>query len=369
MQSYGRAINISEILRRLPALVIALWLGIISMSMIPQMNIVEGGILFLLFLVSCLLIDSIFNPKKIRNPQIAKAIRTFGYKNYALLILVHFCLTIIIAAHLSLILMKGQILLIIVIGLFLNAVSSRYLSRSRSKSLSQIPNVTRVVGGIFLPMVAAFFVVGEHLDLFSISIISGIAFIYMGLGLFNQSKSDLEVAPLAENNSSIEWEAVKVAEELGLSNSKAKEIGIQLYNIRNEEAFKKIPADKCFFFLPHCLRTAERCKGTYNDEGLQCKHCTKDCKINILTRIAEQLGYKSFVVPGGAMVFNIAKKYQPQGVVAVACLNELQEGTGRTEVEYRVPFQIIPLRKDGCVNTDVSIDDVVEVLSTQKNVS
>ena len=68
-------------------------------------------------------------------------------------------------------------------------------------------------------------------------------------------------------------------------------------------------------------------------------------------------------------MFNIAKRYQPQGVVAVACLNELQEGTGRTEVEYRVPFQIIPLRKDGCVNTDVGIDDVVDVLSTQKNVS
>ena len=64
------------------------------------------------------------------------------------------------------------------------------------------------------------------------------------------------------------------------------------------------------------------------------------------------------------MVFNIAKKYKPQGVVAVACLNELREGTELTESEYKVPFQIIKLRKDGCVNTDVVVDDVMEVLSS-----
>jgi hypothetical protein len=79
------------------------------------------------------------------------------------------------------------------------------------------------------------------------------------------------------------------------------------------------------------------------------------------------LGYKYFVVPGGAMVFNIVEKYQPEAVVAVACFNELREGTSRSESEYDVPFQVVPLFKDGCVNTEVSIDEVIKALSLLEN--
>jgi hypothetical protein len=258
--------------------------------------------------------------------------------------------------------MKGQILIIVLLGLLINILNSKYFTQS--KSLTNMPKVTGVLGGVALPMVGAFFIVGDTFDMFSLAIIGGIAFIYLGLEIFNQARSDLEIAPEATNNNSIEWEALRVTSELGLSNSRIKEIALQLYNIRNEEAFKKIPPSQCALFLPHCLRIAERCKATYNEEGLQCKHCNKDCKINQLTRSAEKLGYRCFVVPGGAMVFNIAKKYKPQGVVAVACLNELREGTALTENEYNVPFQIIQLRKDGCVNTDVYLDNVIEVMSS-----
>jgi hypothetical protein len=263
--------------------------------------------------------------------------------------------------------MKFQILALIILGLGLNIISSVYISRS--KSLTQLPNVTGVIGSIVLPMMAAFFIAGNNFDFFSLSIIGGIGFIYTGLDLFNQTKSDLEIAPEAAKNNSIDWEALCVANELNLPNSRVKEIAMQLYNIRNEDLFKKIPPSQCALFLPHCLRMAARCKATYNDEGLQCKHCTKECKVNILTRAGEKLGYKCFVVPGGAMVFNIAKKYKPQGVVAVACLNELREGTALTDTEYKVPFQIVQLRRDGCVNTDVGIDDVVEVLSSKESES
>ena len=364
IRSYSRAINLTEILQRLPAIMIALWLGVISISMIPQLQIIEGGILFILFLSSCLLIDSMLNPKKIRDIKTAQALRTIGVKNYTVLIIIHLCATVIVAVHLSYILMKWQILIIICVGLILNLITSRFLSQS--KTTSQLPNVTTVVGGVFLPMVAAFYIVGDTFDVFSVTMISGITFVYAGLELFSATRADLELAPHDPKNSSIEWEAISVAGELKLPRSRIKEIIVELYNLRNEETFKKIPVDKCMLFLPHCLRIADRCKATYNEEGLQCKHCSKDCKINILTSTAQQLGYKTFVVPGGAMVFNIAKKYQPQGVVAVACYNELKEGTSRTEIDYQVPFQIIPLRKDGCVNTDVCIEEVVKVLSSKE---
>lgn len=366
VRSYGSAANFSEVAQRMPALLIALGLGVISISMIPRLNIIEGGILFLFFLVSCLLIDSVLNPKRLKNPKIASAIQAFGFKNYAALIVVHLVITILLAIHLSYILLKAQIMIIIVIGLILNVINSRYLSRV--KVLSNAPNFTGVVGGVLLPMVGAFLVVGTNFDILTVTVIGGIGLIYLGIGIFSQTRKDIEVTNSTGQQNSIEWEALSVARELGLPNSRIKEIGIQLYNIHNENEFKTVPTDQRTLFLPHCLRVADRCKATYNEEGLQCKRCTKDCKINIITRVAEKLGYKCFVVPGGAMVFNIAKKYQPKGVVAVACHNELREGAARTGSEYKVPFQIVPLRKDGCVNTDVVLDDVLKTLYYPNNI-
>jgi hypothetical protein len=365
-RSYGSAANLSIVAQRLPALLIALWLGVISISMIPKLNIIEGGVLFVLFLVSCLLIDSLLNPKRLKNPKIASAIKAFGFKNYAGLIIVHLVITIILAAHLSYILSKAQIMLIIIIGFMLNVINSRYLSRI--KALTNVPNVTGIVGGIMLPMVGAFFVVGYKFDFFTITVIGGIGFIYLGMGIFSQTRKDIEVGNHTGQQNSIEWEALSVAHELGLPSSRIRELGIELHNIRNENEFKNIPINQRTLFLPHCLRVADRCKASYNEEGLQCKRCTKDCKINIITRAAEKMGYKCFVVPGGAMVFNMAKKYQPKGVVAIACYNELREGASRTDMEYKVPFQIVPLRKDGCVNTDVVLDDVLHTLSYPENI-
>ena len=88
-KSYANAIDINVLLQRLPALVIALWLGVISISLFPHLNIIEGGFLFLFFLISTLLIESALNPKKIKNKNIAQAIRTLGYRNYKILILIH----------------------------------------------------------------------------------------------------------------------------------------------------------------------------------------------------------------------------------------------------------------------------------------
>jgi hypothetical protein len=361
-RSYGSAANLSEVASRLPAIMIALWLGVLSISMVPRLNLLEGGVLFILFFISCLLIDSLLNPRRLKNPKVGNAIQVIGSRNYAVLIGIHIVITLILAAHISIILLKGQILLIIIIGFLLNGINSSYLSRK--ESLVSVNNVTSIASGVVLPMVAAFYIVGNSFDFFSITIIAGIAFIYLGIETFNQTRTDIEISASPNKANSIEWEAICVASELEVPKNRIKEIGVQLYNIHNENEFNQVPLEQRVLFLPHCLRVADRCKGTYDEEGLHCKYCTKECKINIITRTAEKMGYKCFVVPGGAMVFNIAKKYNPKGVVAVACFNELREGTSRTEAEYKVPFQVIPLLKDGCVNTEVSEKEVIDVLST-----
>jgi hypothetical protein len=232
--------------------------------------------------------------------------------------------------------------------------------------------LTTSVGMVLLPMTSAYFITNASIDLFQILIIIGVTTVFGGISLFEQLNDQMHLNKEGGNQkNSVEWEAVQVAKELGLEKSSVKYIGVELHNIRNEPGFAKSSNDERILFLPHCLRVAERCKGKYTDEGLICRHCTKDCKVHLITTEAKKLGYKCFVVPGGAMVFNIAKKYKPKGVVAVACFNELKEGAARTSGDYNVPFQLVPLLKDGCVNTEVDVEAVKKILSKdyKKNAS
>jgi hypothetical protein len=223
--------------------------------------------------------------------------------------------------------------------------------------------LTTSVGMVLLPMTSAYFITSPSIGLFQVLVIIGVTTVFGGITIFEQLNDQLHPNKdgVVEKNS-VEWEAVQVAKELGLGKSSVKYIGVELHNLRNEPNFANIPVDQRVLFLPHCLRIAEKCKAKYNDEGLICKHCSKDCRVHLITTEAEKLGYKCFVVPGGAMVFNIAKKYKPKGVVAVACFNELKEGAARSSGEYSAPFQLIPLLKDGCVNTDVDVETVKNVL-------
>jgi hypothetical protein len=223
--------------------------------------------------------------------------------------------------------------------------------------------LTTSVGMILLPMTSAYFIANASIGLFQILVIIGVTTVFGGITLFEQLNDQLHSNKDGGNEkNSIEWEAIQVAKELGLGKSSIKYIGVELHNLRNEPDFLNSSNDQRILFLPHCLRLAEKCKGKYNDEGLICRHCSKDCRVNLITTEAKKLGYKCFVVPGGSMVFNIAKKYKPKGVVAVACFNELKEGAARSSGEYHVPYQLIPLLKDGCVNTEVDVETVVNVL-------
>jgi hypothetical protein len=223
--------------------------------------------------------------------------------------------------------------------------------------------LTTSVGMVLLPMTSAYFITNESIGLFQILVIIGITTVFGGISLFDQLNEQLH--PNKDGGSeknSVEWEAVQVAKELGLGKSSVKYIGLELHNLRNEPEFVNIPKDQRVLFLPHCLRAAEKCKGKYTSEGITCRHCQKECRVHLITTEAEKLGYKCFIVHGGAMVFNIAKKYKPKGVVAVACFNELKEGAARSSGDYNVPFQLVPLLKDGCVNTDVDVESVKNLL-------
>jgi hypothetical protein len=137
-----------------------------------------------------------------------------------------------------------------------------------------------------------------------------------------------------------------------------------------EEQLKNTPASERVLLLPHCLRHAGSCQASYDEHGLQCVRCSEDCAVNLLTARAEELGYRGIcVAPGGRLAVNYIRETKPRAVVAVACAKELMEGVQSVqamagEEDADAPaIVVIPLSRDGCVNTEVDIAQALATIS------
>ena len=138
------------------------------------------------------------------------------------------------------------------------------------------------------------------------------------------------------------------------------------------DAEKKIqdinPAQR-ILLLPHCLRRADICRAKYSKQGLECNECDPDCAIKQLRRMALDRGYKGVcVAPGGRLALKYIQENKPLGIVAIACDKELEEGVravnGLTKKEEeRLPVLVVPLSRDGCVDTDVDMRLALEKIS------
>lgn len=132
---------------------------------------------------------------------------------------------------------------------------------------------------------------------------------------------------------------------------------------------KEIHPKDIILCLPHCLRRTETCKATYDKEaGLQCKRCNPDCAINRILDAAERRGIEHICVsPGGRMVINYLKSHPGKAIIAVACPKEIEEGVGILKdlnMLERCILCTVNLTKDGCVNTEVDVDEVVALIGT-----
>lgn len=123
-----------------------------------------------------------------------------------------------------------------------------------------------------------------------------------------------------------------------------------------------VPSNKRVLLLPHCLRPSQGCPGKMTKQGLDCTGCTHtECAVYHLRAAALDAGYAGVcVAPGGRMAVRFLAERQPAGVVAVACQQELEEGIEAIESmdwENGYPaVAVIPLLKDGCVDTEVDVD-------------
>lgn len=147
---------------------------------------------------------------------------------------------------------------------------------------------------------------------------------------------------------------------INLDESIVDKIEIDIRNkILKEEYFSSNIKNRIVVF-PYCLRSIE-CKAQVSPElGVNCIKCGK-CKIGDFKEICDSNSIKVFIAPGGSFVKRVLKKHPKSSVLLVACHVELNEMM-RILSSKEIPQYGILLRKTGCIETDVDMDLVKEVL-------
>jgi hypothetical protein len=160
----------------------------------------------------------------------------------------------------------------------------------------------------------------------------------------------------------------KIQEATGLNLSDAvllleDLIEIQARNLLEREGF--VQTRKRALFLPHCSRKYmdSRCKAIFDPDipSYKCAHCSPDCLINQAVSFAEMKGYDVYVLPGGSCVPKILKAKHYEGVVGVACGEEIKLG-GKIVKSMGMAGQTVPLVKNGCANTSFNLETLFGVL-------
>jgi hypothetical protein len=160
----------------------------------------------------------------------------------------------------------------------------------------------------------------------------------------------------------------KIQEATGLNLSDAvllieDLIELQARNLVEREKFMR--AKKKALFLPHCSRKYmdNRCKAAFdqNIPSYICAHCSPDCLINKAVTIAQSKGYDVYILPGGSCVSKILKTKNYEGVVGVACGEEIKLSAEVLNC-MDLTGQAVPLIKNGCANTVFNIETLNSIL-------
>lgn len=163
-------------------------------------------------------------------------------------------------------------------------------------------------------------------------------------------------------------ERFKIQEATGLNLSDAivllqDLVDLQAVNFMERKRF--LQTKKRALLLPHCCRKFmdSRCKATFDAQvpSYVCAHCSPDCLVNKADALARRKGYDVYVLPGGSCVSKILKSTGYEGVVGVACGEEIRVSrvvVGNSEVAA----QAVPLIKNGCANTVFNLETLAKTL-------
>jgi len=140
-------------------------------------------------------------------------------------------------------------------------------------------------------------------------------------------------------------------------------VDIQVKNLSDREKFGKVK--RRALFLPHCSRKYmdNRCQASFDPKipSYVCAHCSPDCLVNKGTTFGKKKGYDVYVLPGGSCVLKLLKNSFYEGIVGVACTQELKMAEKILE-NFNIVGQAVPLAKNGCANTKFSLESLEKIL-------
>ena len=161
----------------------------------------------------------------------------------------------------------------------------------------------------------------------------------------------LEVHPARAD---LERLGARLLDEVGLT---GEHLGFAMVCVSNAywaDRFSGVPTGRRLLLLPHCLRQADVCKGTYDANGLHCAECGA-CELGDLKRDAEVLGYAVLIAEGGPVVAEVMLSGRADAALGVACLDSLEKAFDRV-AQFGVPHIAVPLLNDGCEDTVAELD-------------
>lgn len=127
-----------------------------------------------------------------------------------------------------------------------------------------------------------------------------------------------------------------------------------------KDQFAAVPYERRLLLLPKCLRLFERCPAPMDEFGLVCQKCGL-CPIRDLQEEAEGLGYAVLVAEGSDLVTSIIQTGKISAILGVSCLSVLERAFPFMEAAS-IPGLAIPLLHDGCRDTAVDLDWVLDAI-------
>ena len=126
-------------------------------------------------------------------------------------------------------------------------------------------------------------------------------------------------------------------------------IEIELVNRINKIVFKQVDFKMTLF--PHCLSDFRpRCISKAGELERICQGCTKDCHINLGSKLLRENGiepYISITMDQKKLFKELKSKYPSMGVIGIACIPELARGM-RLCQSLDIPAIGIPLDANRC---------------------
>jgi uncharacterized protein len=145
-------------------------------------------------------------------------------------------------------------------------------------------------------------------------------------------------------------------------------IHVTMKNSLQKEQF--LQTKKRALFLPHCCRKHmdSHCQATFDTttSSYLCNHCSSDCLVHQATLLAAERKYDIYVLPGASCVRKIFQKHHYDGVVGVACTEELKMASAVLE-QHGIHAQGIPLIKNGCSETQFNYETLDHILTYNGN--